>query len=75
MVNLINFTLFDIYTVKKSKNKKIPQGGGLRDFTKRPKFYVSDIKDTAKSNKDLRMSCYIQVEYRVFSIGSSLVIM
>ena len=44
-----------IYTVKKQKIKK-----------KRPKFDVSGVKDTAKTNIDVGISCYIQVEYSVF---------
>ena len=31
-----------------------------------PKLSVSGVKDTAKTNKDLGMSYYIQVEYSVF---------
>ena len=31
-----------------------------------PKLGPSGVKDTAKTNKDLGMSCYIQVEYSVF---------
>ena len=37
-----------------------------------PKLGISGVKDTAKTNKDLGMSCYIQVEYNVFSAGRSL---
>ena len=36
-----------------------------------PKLGVSGVKDTAKTNKDLGMSCYIQVEYSVFAGGTS----
>ena len=39
---------------------------GVRDSTERPKLGVSGVKDTAKTNKDLGISCYIQVEYSVF---------
>ena len=31
-----------------------------------PKLGVSGVKDTTKTNKDLGMSCDIQVEYSVF---------
>ena len=31
-----------------------------------PKLGFSCVKDTAKTNTDLGMSCYIQVEYSVF---------
>ena len=58
-----------IYTVKKQKLKKQlknPSRGGVCDSTESPKFGVSGVKDTAKTNKDLGMSCYIQVEYSVF---------
>ena len=44
----------------------------MRDSTEHRKLGVSRVKHTAKTNKDLGMSCYIQVEY-TFSIGSSLV--
>ena len=57
-----------IYTVKKQKlkqNKKIPQRGCATPPNV-PKLDVSGLKDTAKTNKDLGMSCYIQVEYSVF---------
>ena len=65
-----------IYTVKKQKLKKKDfLKGGVHASTERPKLGVSGLKDTAKTNKDLGMSCYIQVKYSVFSIGSSLVTM
>ena len=58
-----------IYTVKKQKLKKIikkiPQRGCATPPNV-PKLGVSGVKDTAKTNKDLFMSCYIQVEYNVF---------
>ena len=38
----------------------------MRDSTKRPKIRRLCVNDTAKTNKDLDMSCYIQVEYSVF---------
>ena len=53
-----------IYTVKMQKFKNSSRG--VRDSTERPKIGVSGVKDTAKTNKDLGMSCYIQVEYSVF---------
>ena len=59
-----------IYTVKKQKFFKSSRG--VRDTTKRPKLAVSGAEDTAKTNEDLGMLCYIQVEYSVFSAGSSL---
>ena len=55
-----------ICTLKKQKLKKFSRGGGVRDSTERPKIGVSGLKDTAKINKDLGMSCCIQVEYCVF---------
>ena len=56
-----------IYTVKKQKLKKIinPQRG-CATRPNDPKLGVSGVKDTAKINQDLGMSCYIQVEYSVF---------
>ena len=39
---------------------------GVCDSTECPKLGVSSAKDTAKTNKDLGMSCYIQVEYSGF---------
>ena len=55
-----------IYTVKKQKKKKkIPQRGCATPPNV-PKLGVSGIKDTAKTNKDLDMSCYIQLESSVF---------
>ena len=57
-----------IYTVKKQKYlKKIknPQGRCTTPPNV-PKLGVSGVKDTAKTNKYLGMSCYIQVEYSVF---------
>ena len=54
-----------IYTFKKQTflNKS---SRGARDSTERPKLGISGVKDTAKTNKDLGMSCYIQIEYSVF---------
>ena len=39
---------------------------GVRDSTERPKLDVPGVKNNAKTNKDLGMSSYIQVEYSVF---------
>ena len=50
-----------IYTVKKQN----PQGWcATPPYV--PKLGVPSVKDTAKINKDLSMSCYIKVEYSVF---------
>ena len=48
-----------IYTVKKQKKKKIPQGGGCATPPNVPKLGVSGvIKDIAKTNKDIyNMTC------------------
>ena len=58
-----------IYTVKKQKlnyiNKKIIQGRCATPPNV-SKLGVSSVKDTAKTNKDLDMSCYVQVEYSFF---------
>ena len=57
-----------IYTLKEQnflKNKKIPQGGCATPPNV-PKLGISGVKDTTTTNKDLSMSCYIQVEYSVF---------
>ena len=48
-----------IYTVKKKFFKK---------FKNVPKLGVTGVKDTAKTNKDIGMLCYIQVEYSVFFV-------
>ena len=54
-----------IYTVKKNiyifKSSR-----GCATPLNVPKLGVPGVKDTAKTNKDLGMSCYIQVEYSVF---------
>ena len=53
-----------IYTVKKQKffkNLKIPQGACVTP-PNIPKLGVSVVKDIVKTNKDLSMPCYIQVE-------------
>ena len=50
-----------IYTIKKQKkikNKKILQGGCATPPNV-PKLRVSSVKDTAKTNKDFAMLCYI----------------
>ena len=55
-----------IYTVKKQKFvKKIPQGG-CATLLNVPKLGVSGVKDTAKINKEIGMSCHKQVKYSVF---------
>ena len=56
-----------IYTVKKQKikNRKNSQGGCATPPNV-PKLGVSGVKDTAKTYRDLGMSCYVQVEYCVF---------
>ena len=57
-----------IYTVKIPKfkiKKKIPQEGCATPPNV-PRLGVSGVKDTANTNKDLGMLCYIQVELRVF---------
>ena len=46
--------------------KKLMEGGGCATPSNVPKLGVSGVKDTAKTDKDLGMSCYIQVEYSVF---------
>ena len=57
-----------IYTVKKQNfQRKIKNSSRrVRDSTERPILDVSGVKDTAKTNKDLGMPCYIQVGYSVF---------
>ena len=47
------------------KNKKITQGGCLTPANV-PKLGVFGVKDTAKTNKDLGISCYTQVDDSVF---------
>ena len=57
-----------IYTHKKQKlwkKEKISQWGCATPPNV-PKLGVSGVMYTAKTNKDLGMSCYIQVEYSVF---------
>ena len=67
-----------IYTLKKQKLKKkflMGGGGGVRDSTERPKIRRLWRKGYRKNYiKDLGMLTlsYIQVEYSVFSAGSSL---
>ena len=55
-------TLKKIKILKKIQN---PQGGCMTPPNVL-KLGISRVKDTAKTNKDLGMSCYIQVEYCVF---------
>ena len=56
-----------IYTVKKQELIFFlnPQGECATPPNV-PKLGVSGVEDTAKTNKDLGMLCYIQVEYSVF---------
>ena len=54
-----------INTLKKQKLKK-KSSRRCATPPKVLKLGVSGVKDTAKTNKDLGMSCYIQVEYNVF---------
>ena len=56
-----------IYTHLKEKfNRKLKiSQGGCATPPNVPKLGVSGVKDSAKSNKDLAMTCYIQVEYSV----------
>ena len=52
------------------KKKKIKQSSkGCATPRNVPKLGVSGVKDTAKTNKDIGMSYYIQVEYSVFFRG------
>ena len=53
-----------IYTVKKKIIKKILKG--VRVSTERSKIRRSGVKDTANTNNNLCMSCYIHVECSVF---------
>ena len=56
-----------ICTVKKQKFKtKLNLQGGCATPPNVPKFGVSGVEDTAKTNKELGMSCYIQVDDSVF---------
>ena len=52
-------------TLKKQKLKK-KSSRGCATPPNVPKLGVSGVKDTAKTNKNLGMSRYIQVEYGVF---------
>ena len=54
-----------IYTVKRQNFFLNSLGGGCATPLNVPKLGVSGVKDTRKTNKDLGMSCYIQVEYSV----------
>ena len=57
-----------IYTLKKQKFlKKVKNSSsGVCNSTERPKIRRLRRKGYRKTNKDLGMSCYIQVEYSVF---------
>ena len=56
-----------IYTVKNKILKNIKKSSrGCATPPNVPKLGVSRVKDTAKTNKDLGMACYIQVENSVF---------
>ena len=56
-----------ICTLQKQKlKKKLNPQRGCATPPNVPKLGVFGIKDTAKINKDLGMSRYIQVEYSVF---------
>ena len=48
---------------QKLKKKILNPQGGCATPSNVPKLGVSDVKDTAKTNKELGMSCNIQVEY------------
>ena len=50
-----------IHTVKKQKIKK-----KIKSSPNVPKLGVPGVKNTAKTNKYLGMSCYIQLEHSVF---------
>ena len=56
-----------IYTVKNNKKFKLKKSSnpGCATPLNVPKLGVSGVKDTAKTYKDLAMSCYIQAEYSV----------
>ena len=54
-----------MYTLKNKIKKKVLQRGCATPPNV-PKLDVSGVKDTSKTNKDLGMCCYIQVNYSVF---------
>ena len=55
-----------IHTQKAKIKKKLKNfSRGCTTPPKVPKLGVSGVKDTAKTIKDLSLSCYIQVEYSV----------
>ena len=54
-----------ICTVKKQNLKK-KSSRWVRDSIERPKIRCLRRKGYSKTNKDLGMLCYIQVEYNVF---------
>ena len=53
-----------IYTVKNKMFLKTP-AGGCATPPNVPKLGDPGVKETANTNKDLGISCYIQVEYSV----------
>ena len=53
-----------IYTVKQKLKKKSSRGCATPVNVL--KLGASGVKDTAKTNKDLGMLCYIQVDYVIF---------
>ena len=68
----LNLKHVHIHSKKAKIIKKIYLQWGCATSPNVPKLGVSGVKDTAKTNKDLGMSCYIQVEYSIFSAGSPL---
>ena len=58
--------------IKKNNKKNSQGGGGCATPPNVPKLGVSGVKDAAKTNKDLGMSCCILLEYSVFYIDTSL---
>ena len=72
----LKFKYVHIHTLGGNIKKKKNSSWEVRDFTERPKIKgFSGVKNTAKINKDLGMSCYIQVKYNVFFASSSLLTM
>ena len=60
------FLLFNcVYANVSNLNFKNDPQGGCATSPNVPKLSVSGVKDTAKTNKDLGMSCYRQVRYSV----------
>ena len=72
----LNFKYVHIHNYKaKLKNiyKKFSVGRGRATPPNIPKLGFSGVKDTAKTNKDWGMSCWILLEYSgFFYIGTSL---